>query len=86
MARFESLVPPGKRGAALVQALENWLEEKRLAELRTQIEEGFKDEENLKLYTNELEWAPPSDEVWSQINDDWSKMSAEEMQKEFNAD
>lgn len=85
MAEFEKRVPAGKRGAAMGEAVARWLEEKRLEEIRARIDESFEDEENMKLYAQiEREWAPLSDEVWSQIDDDWSKMSAEEMDKEFS--
>lgn len=86
MAGFESRVPPGQRGMMVNQVIKNWLEEQRLIELRASIEEGFKDEENRKLYAEiDRDWAPVADEVWSQIDDDWSNMSAEEMCREFNA-
>ena len=84
LAKFEEVVPAGKRGAAVNEAIDHWLEEKRVAEIRASIDASFDDEENMKLYQQmEDEGAPASDEVWSQINDDWSKMSAEEMDGEF---
>lgn len=84
LAKFEEAVPAGKRGAAVNQAIDHWLEEKRVAQIRASIDASFDDEENRKLYEQmEREGAPAADEVWSQINDDWSHMSAEELDREF---
>ncbi len=84
LAKFEAEVPAGKRGAAVDEAIDKWLEEKRLEKIRAAIEEFGRDAQSQALYAQiERVWAPLSDEVWSQIDDDWSKMSAEEMDKEF---
>lgn len=84
VAEFERHAAPGKRGVAVAEALRHWTAEKKRQELRQQIEESFNDPENMALYEQiEREWAPLSDEVWAQIDDDWSQMSAEEMDREF---
>lgn len=84
LVQFEKLVPQGKRGAWVNEAIARRLEEERVAEIRARMEEFFDDEESLELYAEiDREWAPLSDEVWSAIDDDWSKMSAEEMDREF---
>ena len=84
LKKFESLVPQGKRGAWVNRAIAQALEDERVAELRRRMEEFFDDEENLELYAQiEEECAPAADEVWAQIDDHWSKMSAQEMDKEF---
>lgn len=71
LATFESRVPPGKRGMAVNQAIENWLEEQRLIELRTHILEGLNDTENQAMSTeDERNWAPLSNEVWNRIEDE----------------
>ncbi len=84
LKQFEKLVPQGKRGAWVNEAIARQLEEERKAEIRRRMDEFFDDEESMELYAQiELECAPAADEVWSAIDDDWSKMSAEEMNKEF---
>lgn len=84
LERFEAAVPPGKRGVAVDEAIERWIEEQRVAKIRAAMEEFGRDEESQSLYAQiDRDWAPLSDEVWSQIDDDWSTMSAEEMNKEF---
>lgn len=86
LAKFEEAVPAGKRGSAVNEAIDHWLEEKRVAQIRASIDASFDDEENSQLYEQiEREGALASDEVWSQINDDWSRMSAEELDKEFRS-
>ncbi|PQV62968.1 hypothetical protein B1R32_11710 [Abditibacterium utsteinense] len=84
LERFEAQVAPGKRGVAVNEAIEHWIEEQRLAKIRADIEAFGRDSESQALYAQiDREWAPLSDEVWAQIDDDWSKMSPEEMDKEF---
>lgn len=85
LERFEAQVSPGKRGVAIDEAIEHWLEEKRLATIRAAFEEFGRDEESQALYAQiDRECSRASDEVWSAIDDDWAKMSAQEMDKEFN--
>ncbi len=84
LKQFEKLVPQGKRGAWINEAVAQQLEEARKTEIRRRMEEFFDDEESLELYAQiDGECSPAADEVWSQIDDHWSKMSAEEMDKEF---
>lgn len=84
LERFEAQVAPGKRGVAIDEAIDHWLEEQRLAKIRAAFEEFGRDEESQALYAQiDRECSRASDEVWSAIDDDWSKMSAEEMDKEF---
>lgn len=84
LAKFEEVVPSGKRGAALNEAIDHWLEEKRRTEIRTAIDASFDDAENMKLYEQvESEGRLSADEVWSRIDDDWSQLSAEELDREF---
>ena len=71
LAKFEAAVPSGKRGAAVNEAIDHWLEEKRLTDLRARIEEGLADKENEALYLEEERvWAPVSDELWRTIDDE----------------
>ena len=87
LQRFETLVPQGKRGAWVNAAIARQLEEERKAEIRERMDEFFEDEESLELYARiENEGASASDELWAQIDDHWSKMSAEEMDREFGGD
>ena len=84
LQKFEQLVPQGKRGAWVNKAIAQALEDERKAELRRRMDEFFDDEEAMKLCIEvDREWAPLSDEVWSAIDDDWSKMGAEEIDREF---
>ncbi len=84
LARIEAEVAPGKRGAAIDEAIDLWLAEKRRAQIHADFEEFGRDEEAQALYAQiDRECAPASDELWSAIDDDWSKMSAAEMDKEF---
>lgn len=74
LERFEAQVAPGKRGVAIDEAIDFWLEEQRRAELRTRMDEYFQDEEAMALDEQiDREWAPLSDEVWAQLppEDDW---------------
>lgn len=77
LAKFEEVVPAGKRGAAVNEAIDFWLEEKRLADLRVRIEAGLNDKENEALYLEEERiWAPVSDELWAQLPDEsWPEPS-----------
>lgn len=77
LAKFEATVPAGRRGAAVNEAIDHWLEEKRLADLRARIEEGLNDRENEALYLEEERvWAPISDELWSHLPaEEWPEPS-----------
>ena len=71
LAKFEKVVPAGKRGAAVNEAIDHWLEQQRLTQLRADIDEGLADKENEALYLEEERiWAPVSDELWLTIDDD----------------
>lgn len=84
LERFEREVAPGKRGEWINAAIEKQMEEARLDKIRASIEAFGRDEESQALYAQiDRECAPASDEVWSQIDDDWSQMTPEEMDKEF---
>lgn len=86
LERFEAQVPPGKRGAAIDEAIDLWFAEKRRREIHEEFEAFGRDEEAQALYAQiDKEWAPLSDEVWAAIDDDWSTMTADEMNEEFNA-
>jgi hypothetical protein len=68
LERFEAATPPGKRGVAVDEAINHWLEEQRLAKIRARMEEFFKDEESQALYEQiDRELSPASDEVWAQL-------------------
>ena len=73
LKKFEQLVPQGKRGAWINEAIAQRLEEERKAELRRRMEEFYNDEESQKLYAEiEREWAPLSDELWAHLpEEDW---------------
>ena len=68
LKKFEQLVPQGKRGAWINEAIAQRLEEERKAELRRRMDEFFDDEESLELYAQiDAECAPAADEVWAQL-------------------
>lgn len=68
LKQFEKLVPQGKRGAWINAAIKRQLEEERLAEIRRRMDEFYNDEESMALYAEiDREWAPLSDEVWTQL-------------------
>ena len=73
LKKFEGLVPQGKRGAWINEAIARRLEEERVAELRRRIDEFLDDEESQKLYAHiERECAPAANEIWAQLPDeDW---------------
>jgi hypothetical protein len=85
LERLEAQVPPGKRGEWINAAIEKGLEEARLAAIRASIEAFGRDEESQALYAQiDRECSRASDEVWSAVNYDWSKMTPEEMDKDFH--
>ncbi len=73
LKQFEKLVPQGKRGVWINEAIKRQLEEERVAEIRLRMDEFFDDEESMELYAQiERECAPAADEVWAQLPDeDW---------------
>lgn len=85
LEQFEARIAPGKRGSFITSAIQRQLEAERLAEIHAAFEEFGRDEQSQALYAQiDREGSRASDEVWSAIDDDWSKMSAEEMDREFN--
>ena len=71
LERFEAEVAPGKRGAAIDEAIDLWLAEKRRAQIHADFEEFGRDEEAQALYAQvDREWAPLSDEVWAALGDE----------------
>ncbi len=66
--QFEDVVLPGERSRVVAQVLGSWLEEKRRAELRAQIEEGCREmwDEYLEV---ERQFHPLEEEVERKYGD-----------------
>lgn len=68
LKQFEKLVPQGKRGVWVNEAIKRQLEEERVAEIRRRMDEFFDDDESQRLYADiDRECAPAADEVWAQL-------------------
>jgi hypothetical protein len=59
---FEHVVAPGKRSAVLAQVISEWLEERKRAQLRTEIDEGCREMWDVYVQT-EQELHPLEEEV-----------------------